>query len=85
MQDTAKYLAFNLQNKDKTIVLTGSMVPLVGFSPSDAPFNLGYAVAEIRKLPAGVYVCMNGRTFNHDEVIKNLRQGKFYSVFDKEQ
>jgi L-asparaginase len=85
MPDTAKFLAANLKRKNKTIILTGSMVPLAGFNFSDAPFNLGYAVAEVRKLPAGIYLCMNGRTFNPDEVAKNLGQGKFYSVFDKQQ
>jgi L-asparaginase len=85
MPDTAKYLLANLKRKDQTIVLTGSMVPLAGFQSSDAPFNLGYAVSEVHSLPAGMYLCMNGRTFNPNEVAKNLSQGKFYSVFDKEQ
>ncbi len=72
MSDTARYLKAKLKNSNKTIVFTGSMIPLVGFSPSDAPFNLGYAVAKVLELPAGVYVCMNGRVFEPEEVMKIL-------------
>src|SRR5262245_32328369 len=40
MADTGKYLKANLpEDHDKTIALTGSMVPLTGFAPSDASFN----------------------------------------------
>ena len=85
MPDTAKFLQANLKRKDQIIVLTGSMVPLAGFSPSDASFNLGYAIAEVSNLAAGVYLCMNGKTFNPDEVAKNLAEGKFYSVFERKQ
>ena len=87
MPDTAKFLKANLVRKDQTIVLTGSMVPLKGFQAdaSDAPFNLGYAIAKIEDLAPGVYLCMNGRTFNPEEVAKNLGEGKFYSVFEWKQ
>ena len=85
MSDTARFLAANLKRKDQTIILTGSMIPLSGFIPSDAPFNLGYAIAEVNNLSAGVHLCMNGRTFNPNEVAKNLAEGKFYSVFDRKQ
>ncbi|MBI5733640.1 MAG: hypothetical protein HY973_01710 [Candidatus Kerfeldbacteria bacterium] len=56
------------------------MIPLVGFSPSDAPFNLGYAVAKVLELPPGVYVCMNGKVFEPEEVMKVLYKGKFISM-----
>ena len=36
-------------------------------------------------LMGGIYLCMNGRTFNPDEVAKNLAEGKFYSVFERKQ
>ncbi len=85
MPDSAKYLHANLKRNDQTIILTGSMVPLRGFESSDAPFNLGYALAKADELGAGIYLCMNGRTFNPDEVAKSLAEGKFYSVFDKKQ
>ncbi len=48
MEDTARYLEANLARKDKTIVLTGAMVPLKDGMRSDAQFNLGYAIAKGR-------------------------------------
>lgn len=86
MPDTAKYIKAHLKRADQTIILVGSMVPLRGFSAeySDAGFNLGYAVAKVEELPSNVYLAMNGRTFNPEEVAKSLSEGKFYSVFDRE-
>jgi len=85
MPDTAKYLKAHIERTDQTICLTGSMVPLRGFSGeySDAAFNLGYAMAKADDLPPGIYLCMNGRIFDPDEVAKNLAEGKFFSVFDR--
>ena len=40
--------------RDKTIVLTGALQP-ARFTDSDAPFNLGMAMAAVQTLPAGVY------------------------------
>lgn len=85
MPDTARFLKDNLKRTDQSIVLTGSMVPIKGFDFSDGPFNLGYAIAQVQKLPRGVYVCMNARVFTPDEVAKNIAEGKFYSVFKDEQ
>ena len=85
MPDTAKYLKAHLKRSDQTIIFTGSMVPLQGFQSSDAAFNLGYAVAKADELAPGIYLCMNGRTFNPDEVAKSLSEGKFFSIFDKQQ
>jgi L-asparaginase len=81
MPDTARYLQVNLKRKDQTIILTGSMTPLKGFEPSDASFNLGYAVSKVQELKPGIYICMNGATFTPDEVAKSLSEGKFYSIF----
>lgn len=83
MPDTARYLKNNLTRKDQTIVFTGSMIPLLGFTPSDAPFNLGYAIGKIQDLSAGIFVCMNGKVFLPEEVAKLLYEGKFISVFNK--
>src|SRR5579884_1970056 len=85
MPDTARYLKANLKRHDQVIILTGSMTPLKGFELSDAPFNLGYAVAKLQELEPGVYLCMNGKVFSADEVAKSLAEGKFYSVFSDEQ
>ena len=82
MPDTARFLKRHLKRHDQTIVLTGSMIPLEGFSPSDGGFNLGYAVAQMQILPAGIYVCMNGSVFEPDEVQKLLNEGRFVSLFN---
>ncbi|MDY0110713.1 MAG: asparaginase domain-containing protein [Candidatus Krumholzibacteria bacterium] len=60
----------------KTLVLTGAMIPFA-FGSSDGLFNLGAALAFAQSLPAGVYVAMNGRVFNWDNVRKNRDVGEF--------
>lgn len=76
MTQTGQYLAAkNIQNK--TIVLTGAMIPYAFGSSSDGFFNLGSAIAFAQALPYGVYICMNGRYFNVDEVEKNRGTGYF--------
>lgn len=77
MVDTAKYLAEHMQ--DKTVVLTGAMVPYV-FGSSDGLFNLGAALAFAQTLPHGVYVAMNGRFFPHNNVRKNREKGIFETL-----
>ncbi|MGZ8558734.1 MAG: asparaginase domain-containing protein [Chitinophagaceae bacterium] len=74
MAETAKVLAKNINNK--TIVLTGAMIP-IKFGSSDGLFNLGSALAFVQTLPNGVYVAMNGRYFNWDNVKKNKLTGRF--------
>ncbi|MBS1613462.1 MAG: asparaginase [Bacteroidetes bacterium] len=64
---------------NKTIVLTGALVPYK-FGSSDGLFNLGSALAFVQALPAGVYVAMNGRYFNWDNVRKNKQTGVFEEV-----
>ena len=61
---------------DKTIVLTGAMIPYV-FSGSDAEFNLGCAFAAVQSLSPGVYVAMNGRVFPSGSVVKDRECGLF--------
>jgi L-asparaginase len=60
----------------KTIVLTGAMIPYK-FGSSDGFFNLGSALAFAQILPQGVYIAMNGRYFNWDNVRKNRQTGQF--------
>lgn len=75
--DTMVNTAQALQEiKDKTIVLVGAMQP-ARFRDSDAIFNVGFAAAAARLLPAGIYVAMNGNVFDADEVRKNRAAGKF--------
>jgi L-asparaginase len=77
MVDTAKHIAENVSNK--TIVLTGAMVPYT-FGSSDGLFNLGSALAYVQILPPGVYLAMNGRYFNYDNVRKNRKTGEFEEI-----
>jgi L-asparaginase len=65
--------------KEKTVVLTGAMVPYK-FGSSDGLFNLGSALAFVQTLPHGVYIAMNGRFFRWDNVRKNKRTGVFEEV-----
>jgi len=74
MVETAKLLAS--KNLGKTIVITGAMIPYK-FGSSDGLFNLGSALAFVQTLPTGVYVAMNGRWFNWDNVWKNKQSGIF--------
>jgi L-asparaginase len=74
MVQTAAALAGKVP--DKTIVLTGAMVPYK-FGSSDGLFNLGSALAFAQTLPHGVYVAMNGRYFDWDKVRKNRQSGMF--------
>ena len=63
----------------KTVVLTGAMIPYK-FGSSDGLFNLGSALAFVQSLPPGVYVAMNGRCFNWDNVRKNTDTGEFEKI-----
>ncbi len=74
MADTARIIAEKI--KDKTIVLTGAMIPYK-FGSSDGFFNLGSALAFVQTLPHGVYVAMNGRAFVANNVRKNKQTGQF--------
>jgi len=77
MIETARALADSLATiGDKTIVLTGAMVPYA-FGSSDGLFNLGSALSFVQVLPAGVYVAMNGRCFEWNRVQKNRETGIF--------
>jgi len=68
LSSTAKFLEMNLDRKDVTVVLTGAMIPLTGFCPSDAGFNLGFALANVFGLPPGVFVCIFGEKWLPDQV-----------------
>ena len=77
MVKTAEILGKEIKNK--TIVLTGAMVPYV-FGSSDGLFNLGCALAFVQSLPQGVYITMNGKYFSWDNVRKNKSTGEFESL-----
>jgi L-asparaginase len=77
MVETARAIADKV--KDKTIVLTGAMVPYA-FGSSDGLFNLGSALSFVQVLPPGVYIAMNGRYFSWDNVRKNRDVGAFETL-----
>ena len=74
ISETAVMLADKIKNK--TIVLTGAMIPYK-FGSSDGLFNMGSALAFVQTLPHGVYIAMNGRYFHWDNVYKNKSTGMF--------
>jgi L-asparaginase len=76
MMETARFLQ---QIPEKTIVLTGAMSP-ARFKESDAPFNIGFAMAAVQLLPSGVYLAMNGRIFTPDRVVKNRERNCFEEI-----
>ena len=77
MVETAREIAAGV--KDKTVVLTGAMVPYA-FGSSDGLFNLGSAFSFVQSLPRGVYIAMNGKSFPWDDVRKNRAEGVFERV-----
>lgn len=60
----------------KTIVLVGSLSP-ARMKASDAEFNVGFALAAVQALPAGVYIAMNGQVFHADHAQKNRELNRF--------
>ena len=79
MVKTAKLLA--AQINDKTIVLTGAMIPYK-FGSSDGLFNLGSALSFLQSLPHGIYIAMNGNIFSWDNVKKDKELGLFLPLED---
>ena len=79
MVQTAQLLA-EAKLTDKTIVLTGAMIPYAFGNSSDGFFNLGSALAFVQSLPAGVYIAMHGKYFDWDNVKKNTETGYFESI-----
>jgi L-asparaginase len=77
MVETARALAAGVT--DKTVVLTGAMIPYA-FGSSDGLFNLGSALSFAQVLPPGVYIAMNGQCFPWDRVRKNKEVGVFESL-----
>lgn len=77
MVETAKVLANYI--KDKTIVLTGAMIPYK-FGSSDGLFNLGSSLAFVQTLPHGVYISMSGKYFHWDNIRKNKETGVFEKI-----
>jgi L-asparaginase len=77
MTETAQTLG--AANLNKTILLTGAMVP-ADIVDSDAHFNLGFALGCVATLPSGTYVAMNGNVHAWNNVRKNKELGIFEKV-----
>jgi L-asparaginase len=77
MTKTAKVLAAAVPGK--TIVLTGALSP-ARFAETDAPFNLGMAVATAQVAPPGVYIAMSGQVFDGLKVRKDRAAGRFVAL-----
>lgn len=79
MVATATYLAEN-EVIDKTVVLTGAMIPYAFGTSSDGFFNLGSSLAFVQTLPVGIYIVMNGRCYPWNKVRKNTKTGFFEEI-----
>jgi L-asparaginase len=77
MTETAAAIARAIT--EKTVVLTGAMIPYA-FGSSDGLFNLGSALSFVQALPSGVYIAMNGKCFSWDRVRKNRERGEFEEI-----
>jgi L-asparaginase len=77
MTETARVLA--AQVPGKTICLTGALSP-ARFAETDAPFNLGMAIATVQAAPPGVWIAMSGQVFDGLKVRKDRAAGKFVAV-----
>jgi len=67
MIETAKTLQ---EITNKTIVFTGAFHPAV-FKKTDAYFNVGAAFLAVQNLVPGIYIVINGRTFEPSKAQKN--------------
>ena len=64
---------------NKVVVLTGAIEPARS-RVSDAPFNIGTAVAAVQVLPAGVYIAFNGRIYDPSKIRKNVELNRFEEI-----
>lgn len=82
MIETLDYLNENLEeDHGKTIILVGAMIPMKEIVMNDAGFNLGYAIAQVKNLEPGVYICMHGDTFMPGDVCKVTSLAQFKRMY----
>lgn len=79
MVETARVISQSVRRKKKTVVLTGAMVPWA-LGNSDAPFNLGTAMAFAQLLEPNVYISMHGRAFPWNSTYKDRAEGGFRDI-----
>lgn len=72
---TALYLDEKI--KDKSIVLTGSMLP-ISINKVEATLNFSQAIGFLNSnINSGIYISMHGSVKNYKKLIKNRELGKF--------
>jgi len=69
MFETARYIQKNLKRKNITVTVTGALIPLKGFTPTDAGFNIGAAMTNSLLNKEGVYVFINGNVYLHNQEV----------------
>lgn len=75
MDLTAKYLDEKI--KDKTIVLTGAMLP-ISINKIEATLNFSQAIGFFNSnCENGIYISMHGSVKNYKKLVKNRELGKF--------
>src|SRR5574344_354393 len=75
MDLTAKYLDEKI--KDKTIVLTGAMLP-ISINKVEATLNFSQAIGFLNSnCENGIYISMKGSIKKYKKLIKNRELGKF--------
>ncbi|HRM78121.1 MAG TPA: asparaginase domain-containing protein, partial [Aliarcobacter cryaerophilus] len=75
MDLTAKYLDEKI--KDKTIVLTGAMLP-ISINKIEATLNFSQAIGFLNSnCENGIYISMHGSVKNYKKLVKNRELGKF--------
>jgi L-asparaginase len=77
MTETARVLAAEVPGK--AICLTGALSP-ARFAETDAPFNLGMALATVQVARPGVYIAMSGQVFDALKVRKDRAAGRFVAL-----
>jgi len=78
IRETANYLAERFAH-DKTIVLTGALIP-VRYDPVEGAVNFGLAFGAARYLAPGVYVSLHGLAVAPDKITKQAATGFFRLV-----
>ena len=72
---TAKYLDEKI--KDKTIVLTGAMLP-ISINKVEATLNFSQAIGFLNaNIENGIYISMHGSVKKYKKLVKNRELGKF--------
>ena len=63
--------------KDKTIVLTGAMLP-ISINKIEANLNFSQAIGFLNSnIKNGIYISMHGSVKNYKKLVKNRELGKF--------